>query len=98
MAGYGIGHNLMTIMFQKGQAQDFSTNFNLSNVHLPIKYPNGIPLKAVKIKVIKYLSKFVEPHYQQFYTDLFRAQEQISVQVRGGDKGDDSDLDDPATN
>lgn len=49
MAGHGIGYDPVTIKFEKGQAKDLSPDFNLSNVHLPIKYPSDILLKADKI-------------------------------------------------
>lgn len=62
-----------------------------------LKYSHGVKLKADKVRDLEYLSKFVEPSYQSFFTDLFRAQEQIPTQVGSGDQGDDPDPNDPNT-
>ena len=73
-------NSIVKIKFQKGKDNTLDSNFDLSKVDLPLKYPNGVKLKPAKMKDIKYLCKLIKSGYEQFYADLFRTQEQIPTQ------------------
>ena len=80
---------IVKIKFQKGKGNTLDSNFDLSKVDLPLKYPNGVKLKPAKIKDIKYLCKFIKSGFEQFYADLFTAQDQIPDQGGAGQDGPD---------
>ena len=82
-------NSIVKIKFQKGKGNTLDSNFNLSKVDFPLKYPIGVKLKPAKIKYIEYLCKFIKSGYEQFCGNLFRAQEQIPAQ--GGAGQDDPD-------
>ena len=83
-------NSIVKIIFQKGKDNTLDSNFNLSKVDLPLKYPNGVKLKPAKMKDLKYLCKFIKSGYEQFCADLFRTQEQIPAQWGAGQDDPDN--------
>ena len=76
------------VKLQKGRGANYDpAKFDLNTVMLPLKYPDGVPLKPDKVADLRYLVRFVPPEYTGFYEALFEAQERI--QDQGDEPGED---------
>ena len=78
---------------QKGRSRQGRDEFNLSQVQLPLRYPNGRLLDKEKAKDLKDLMVFIPGPHEEFYRKLFSSQERLAEQEREGD--DDEGVDDP---
>ena len=82
------------VKLQKGKRTAYNPDtFNLADVDLPLKYPDGVALRPDKLADLNHLLKFIPLSFKSWYTDLFAAQGLLSVSEEA-DNPDDPEIQD----
>ena len=81
------------VKLQKGKRMTYNpATFDLSTVHLPAKYPNGVALRQDKLADLNHLLRFIPLSYKSWYQDLFANQGLLAVDEEAEADPDDPDL------
>lgn len=92
-AGFGEFHPTVFLKLQKGRGNAYRESFNLSEIHLPHKYPNGVKIDTSKLEDIKDLIRFIPESHKSFYDQLLASQEQMGQGEMGELSQEDDDDD-----
>ena len=72
---FGLEEEIL-VKLQKGKSLVYNeTDFNLGQVQLPLKYPQGVKIKASKLNDLKELCKYVPLKSKAFYEQIFAKHE-----------------------
>ena len=80
-AGYADGfHEPKYWQMQKGRSKEYNrTKFDLSQIALPVKYPEGVVMNKKKLEHLKDLAKYVPQVHRTYYTQLFEYQMKLTA-------------------